>query len=104
MSVISGERRAHRAAKREARSGAGPTVAGVEPGVNPGATAKFGLFGEVLTIGLMMTIVALWVVTLPIALAVEQRLTADELARAFSVYPSLSGSITDAARAAHIVK
>lgn len=69
MSVISGERRAHRAAKREARSGAGPTVAGVEPGVNPGATAKFGLFGEVLTIGLMMTIVALGVVTLPIALA-----------------------------------
>ena len=69
MSVISGERREHRAAKREARSGAGPTVAGIEPGVNPGATAKFGLFGEVLTIGLMMTIVALGVVTLPIALA-----------------------------------
>ena len=69
MSVISGDRRAHRAAKREARSGAGPTVAGIEPGANPGATAKFGLFGEVLTIGLMMTIVALGVVTLPIALA-----------------------------------
>lgn len=41
---------------------------------------------------------------LAISLAVEQRLTADELARAFSVYPSLTGSITDAARAAHIVK
>lgn len=69
MSVLNEERRAHRAAKREARSGAGPTVAGVEPGANPGATAKFGLFGEVLTIGLMMTVVALGVVTLPIALA-----------------------------------
>ncbi|MGN7950265.1 hypothetical protein ACTJKH_16095 [Microbacterium sp. 22215] len=69
MSVISADRRAHRAAKREARSGAGPTVAGVEPGVNPGATAKFGLFGEVLTVGLLMTIIALGVVTLPIALA-----------------------------------
>ena len=69
MSVISAERRAHRASKREARSGAGPTVAGIEPGANPGATAKFGLFGEVLTIGLMMTVVALGVVTLPIALA-----------------------------------
>ena len=69
MSVISAGRKAHRAAKREARSGAGPTVAGIEPGVNPGATAKFGLFGEVLTIGLMMTVVALGVVTLPIALA-----------------------------------
>ena len=61
MSVIREDRRAHRAAKREARSGAGPTVAGVEPGVNPGATAKFGLFGEVLTVGLLMTIIALGV-------------------------------------------
>ena len=40
---------------------------------------------------------------LPIALAVEHRLTVDQLARAFSVYPSLSGAITDAARALHIV-
>jgi pyruvate/2-oxoglutarate dehydrogenase complex dihydrolipoamide dehydrogenase (E3) component len=40
---------------------------------------------------------------LPIALAVEHRLTVDQLARAFSVYPSLSGSVTDAARAMHIV-
>ena len=40
---------------------------------------------------------------LPIALAVEHRLTVDQLASAFSVYPSLSGSITDAARAMHIV-
>lgn len=38
-----------------------------------------------------------------ISLAVEQRLTVDQLARAFSVYPSLTGSITDAARAMHIV-
>lgn len=40
---------------------------------------------------------------LPIALAVEHRMTVDQLARAFSVYPSLSGSIIDAARALHIV-
>ena len=38
-----------------------------------------------------------------IALAVEHRLTVDQLARAFTVYPSLTGSITDAARAMHIV-
>jgi NAD(P)H dehydrogenase (quinone) len=38
-----------------------------------------------------------------IALAVEHRLTVDQLAQAFSVYPSLTGSITDAARAMHIV-
>lgn len=41
---------------------------------------------------------------LPIALAIEHRLNVDELAEAFSVYPSLSGSITDAARAMHIVR
>jgi dihydrolipoamide dehydrogenase len=40
---------------------------------------------------------------LPIAIAVEHRLTVDEVARAFTVYPSLSDSITDAARALHIV-
>jgi pyruvate/2-oxoglutarate dehydrogenase complex dihydrolipoamide dehydrogenase (E3) component len=39
----------------------------------------------------------------PIALAVEHRLTVDQVSRAFSVYPSLSGSISDAARAMHIV-
>ena len=40
---------------------------------------------------------------LPISIAVEHRLTVDDLSRAFSVYPSLSASITDAARAMHIV-
>jgi len=39
----------------------------------------------------------------PLALAVQHRLTVDEVARAFPVYPSLTGSITDAARAMHIV-
>jgi dihydrolipoamide dehydrogenase len=34
----------------------------------------------------------------PIALAVECRLTVDQLARAFTVYPSLTGSIAEAAR------
>jgi pyruvate/2-oxoglutarate dehydrogenase complex dihydrolipoamide dehydrogenase (E3) component len=35
---------------------------------------------------------------LPVSLAVEQGLTASQLAQTFSVYPSLSGSITEAAR------
>ena len=39
---------------------------------------------------------------LPISLAVEHGLTVDEFARSFSVYPSLSGSIIDAARALHV--
>ena len=39
----------------------------------------------------------------PIAIAVERRLTVDQVARVFAVYPSLTASITDAARAMHIV-
>jgi pyruvate/2-oxoglutarate dehydrogenase complex dihydrolipoamide dehydrogenase (E3) component len=40
----------------------------------------------------------------PLTLAVEHRLTVDQFAEAFPVYPSLSGSLTDAARAMHIVR
>src|SRR5690606_34216872 len=40
---------------------------------------------------------------LPIAIAIEHRLTVDQLAESYSVYPSLSGSITDAARAMHVI-
>jgi pyruvate/2-oxoglutarate dehydrogenase complex dihydrolipoamide dehydrogenase (E3) component len=39
----------------------------------------------------------------PIAIAVERRLTVDQVSRVFAVYPSLSGSITDATRAMHRV-
>jgi NAD(P)H dehydrogenase (quinone) len=35
---------------------------------------------------------------LPVSLAVEQHITVDEMAHTFAVYPSLSGSITEAAR------
>lgn len=37
----------------------------------------------------------------PIALAVEHRLTVDQMARTITVYPSLSGSIAEAARRLH---
>ena len=40
----------------------------------------------------------------PLALAVEHRLTVDQFSEAFPVYPSLSGSLTDAARAMHVVR
>ncbi len=40
----------------------------------------------------------------PIAVAVERRLTVDQLSRVFAVYPSLTGSITDAVRAMHLVE
>jgi NAD(P)H dehydrogenase (quinone) len=35
---------------------------------------------------------------LGVSLAVEQRLTVDDIAHTFAVYPSLTGSITEAAR------
>lgn len=40
----------------------------------------------------------------PIAIAVERRLTVDQVSRVFTVYPSLTGSITDAMRAMHLVE
>jgi dihydrolipoamide dehydrogenase len=39
----------------------------------------------------------------PVAIAVAQRLTADQLAHAFTVYPSMSGSVAEAARRLHRV-
>ncbi|MGC5629409.1 NAD(P)H-quinone dehydrogenase [Georgenia sp. Z1344] len=39
---------------------------------------------------------------LPITLAVTHRLTVDQVANAFTIYPSLSGSITEAARTLHV--
>jgi dihydrolipoamide dehydrogenase len=39
----------------------------------------------------------------PIALAVSENLTADQVAHAFTVYPSLSGSVAEAARRLHRV-
>jgi dihydrolipoamide dehydrogenase len=38
----------------------------------------------------------------PVALAVEHRLTVDQVSHAFTVYPSLSGSVAEAARRLHI--
>jgi pyruvate/2-oxoglutarate dehydrogenase complex dihydrolipoamide dehydrogenase (E3) component len=37
----------------------------------------------------------------PVTLAVTRRLTVDDVAHAFTVYPSLSGSIAEAARRLH---
>lgn len=39
----------------------------------------------------------------PLTLAVQQRLTADQLAATFTVYPSLSGSLAEAARRLHVI-
>ena len=39
----------------------------------------------------------------PVSIAVAESLTADQLAQAFTVYPSMSGSIAEAARRLHRV-
>ncbi|MFS0865794.1 hypothetical protein AB3M83_00485 [Microbacterium sp. 179-B 1A2 NHS] len=63
------DRRAHRAAARADRTGSGPTLE-ERPAVRfPGAGAKFALLGEVLLVGLLITLVGVVVVTLPVALA-----------------------------------
>lgn len=62
-------RREAKAAMRADRSGSGPTLDERPAPRFPGASAAFGLFGEVLLIGLLMAIVSIPIVTLPIALA-----------------------------------
>ena len=39
---------------------------------------------------------------LPVSLAIENNLTVDQLAHTFTIYPSISGSITEAARQLHL--
>ena len=62
-------RRAESAARRADHSGSGPTLSEHTASPFPGARMKFALFGEVLTVGLLITLVGLLVVTLPVGLA-----------------------------------
>lgn len=72
-------------------------------GIKDGFVKIFARTGSGTVIGGVIVAPKASELILSIALAVEHRLTVDQLARAFSVYPSLTGSITDAARAMHIV-
>ncbi|MDM4762743.1 NAD(P)H-quinone dehydrogenase [Galbitalea sp. SE-J8] len=72
-------------------------------GIKDGFVKLFARTGSGTVIGGVIVAPKASELILSIALAVEHRLTVDQLARAFSVYPSLAGSITDAARAMHIV-
>jgi NAD(P)H dehydrogenase (quinone) len=38
----------------------------------------------------------------PIAIAVDQQLSVDQIANSFTVYPSMTGSIAEAARRLHL--
>ncbi len=72
-------------------------------GIHDGFVKLFARTGSGTVIGGVIVAPRASELILPIAMAVEHRLTVDQVSRAFSVYPSLSGSITDAARALHIV-
>ena len=72
-------------------------------GIKDGFVKLFARTGSGTVIGGVIVAPRASELIFPLALAVEHRLTVDQLARAFSVYPSLSGAITDAARAMHIV-
>ena len=73
-------------------------------GIKDGFVKLFARTGSGTVIGGVIVAPKASELILPLALAVEHRLTVDQVARAFPVYPSLSGSITDAARAMHIVR
>ncbi|MBC7724681.1 MAG: NAD(P)H-quinone dehydrogenase [Burkholderiaceae bacterium] len=72
-------------------------------GIKDGFVKLFARTGSGTVIGGVIVAPHASELILPIAIAVEHRLTVDQIAQAFAVYPSLSGSITDAARAMHIV-
>ena len=62
-------KREYRAARRADASGSGPTLEERPASRFPGATGAFALFGEVLLVGVLVTVAGLAVVTLPAALA-----------------------------------
>ncbi|MCU1636024.1 MAG: NAD(P)H-quinone dehydrogenase [Cryobacterium sp.] len=72
-------------------------------GIKDGFVKLFARTGSGTVIGGVIVAPKASELIFPLALAVEHRLTVDDVARAFPVYPSLTGSITDAARAMHIV-
>jgi pyruvate/2-oxoglutarate dehydrogenase complex dihydrolipoamide dehydrogenase (E3) component len=72
-------------------------------GIKDGFVKLFARTGSGTVIGGVIVAPKASELIFPLAIAVEHRLTVDEIARAFAVYPSLTGSITDAAKAMHIV-
>ena len=73
-------------------------------GIRDGFVKLFASSGSGALIGGVIVAPKASELVLPLALAVEHRLTVDQFAEAFPVYPSLTGSLTDAARAMHVVR
>lgn len=70
-------------------------------GISEGFIKLFASIGSGTVIGGVVVAPRASDLIYPIAMAVENRLTVDQLARTYTVYPSLSGSIAEAASALH---
>ena len=70
-------------------------------GLTDGFVKVFALPGNHTIVGGVVVAPRASELVFPIAVAIESRLTVDELAHTFTVYPSLSGSIAEAAAQLH---
>ena len=70
-------------------------------GIREGFIKLFASIGSGTVIGGVVVAPRASDLVYPIAVAIENRLTVDDLARTYTVYPSLSGSISEAASALH---
>jgi dihydrolipoamide dehydrogenase len=70
-------------------------------GIQEGFIKLFASIGSGTVIGGVVVAPGASDLIYPIAVAIENRLTVDELARTYTVYPSVSGSIAEAASALH---
>jgi len=70
-------------------------------GIRDGFVKLFALPGTRIVVGGVVVAPRASELVFPVALAVQLRLTVDDLANTFTVYPSLSGSVAEAARLLH---
>jgi dihydrolipoamide dehydrogenase len=71
-------------------------------GISDGFVKLFSRTGSGTVIGGVVVAPRASELIFPITLAVEHRLSVDQVAHAFTVYPSLSGSVAEAARQLHV--
>jgi dihydrolipoamide dehydrogenase len=71
-------------------------------GIRDGFVKLFALPGTRIVVGGVVVAPRASELIFPVALAVQLRLTVDDLANTYTVYPSLSGSIAEAARHLHL--
>ena len=70
-------------------------------GVHDGFVKLFARSGSGTVVGGVVVAPRASELIFPVALAVEGRLTVDQLAHSFTIYPSISGSVAEAARQLH---